>query len=54
MNTEIKLVQVPVITHMLAQIGQNVTDRIDSLNIDAQVATSETVKTLKELRSRPK
>lgn len=51
MNTEIQLVQVPVITHMLAQIGQNVTERLDSLNIDAQVATPETVKALKELRA---
>lgn len=51
MTKQIQLVQIPVITHMLAQIGQNVTERLDALNIDAQVATVDTVKSLKELRA---
>ena len=51
MNTEIKLVQSPVITHMLAKVGTSVTERIALLNIDAQVATEETIKALKELRA---
>lgn len=51
MNTEIKLVQAPVISHLLKEVGQNVTDRIDSLNLENQVATVDTVKSLKELRA---
>lgn len=51
MNTEIKLVQVPVISHLLKEVGQNVTDRLDSLNLENQVATVDTVKSLKELRA---
>lgn len=48
---EIKLVQVPVIEQNLIEVGKSVTERLLSLNIDGQIATVETVKALKEIRT---
>jgi hypothetical protein len=48
---EIKLVQVPVITHKMQEVGRNVAKRLEALNIDNLVATIDTVKSLKELRA---
>jgi len=49
--SEIKLEQVPVISHKLKEIGSEVTKRIESLNIEKQVATEDTRKSLKEMRT---
>ena len=51
MNEEIKLVQYPIIEHKLKEIGANVDMRLAALEIESQVATEYTVKTLKELRT---
>jgi hypothetical protein len=48
--SEIKLIQSPIITHDLVSIGRSVTQRLEDLNIDGQVATEDTVKALKTLR----
>lgn len=48
-NTQIQLVQTPIIKHALKQVGQSVTDRLTELNIDNLVATDDTVKGLKRL-----
>lgn len=50
-KSEIKLVQKPVIEHQLKVIGANVTTRIAELNIDALVATEDSVITMKKLRA---
>jgi hypothetical protein len=50
-KNEIKLVQTPIIIHELAIVGKSVTERLKVLNLENQVATEETVKSLKELRS---
>ena len=50
-QTHIMLVQIPVIKHELTIAGKNVTKRIDELNIEGQIATEETVKALKTLRT---
>lgn len=47
----IKLVQHPVITHSLVSMGASVTERLQSLNIENQIATEDTIKTLKEIRA---
>lgn len=51
METGIKLVQKPVIEHQLKVIGENVTARIEALNIDSLVATEDSVVSLKKLRA---
>lgn len=53
MSTEnqIKLVQSPVITHKLQEAGKAVSKRIEDLEIDKQIATVETVKSFKDLRT---
>lgn len=51
MTEEIKLVQYPIIEHKLKEIGANVDARLAALEIESQVATEDTVKTLKELRT---
>jgi len=51
MKNEIKLTQYPVITHKLQEAGKEVSKRIEALEIDKQVATIETVKSLKDLRA---
>lgn len=48
---QIQLIQLPVIQHDLKAVGANVTARIEALNIDGQVATEDTVKSLKVLRA---
>lgn len=50
-NQEIKLVQLPVIQHNLQIIGKGVSKRILALNLENQVATEDTIKTLKEIRA---
>jgi hypothetical protein len=52
-NTEnkIKLIQVPKISHSLIKAGEEVDNRIAELNLDNLVATSDTVKSLKEIRA---
>lgn len=50
MNTEIKLIQKPVIQHALVEVGKSVTERIMGLNLENLVATEDTVKSLKTLR----
>lgn len=51
MENQIKLVQSPVITHKLQEAGKEVSKRIEDLELDKQVATVETVKSLKDLRA---
>lgn len=51
MQNEIKLVQSPIISHSLQEVGKEVLKRIEELELDKQVATVETVKSLKELRA---
>lgn len=50
-NTGIEIVQIPVIKQNLAFMGEQVTERLNALNIDKQIATTDTVKSLKELRA---
>lgn len=53
MTTEISLKQVPVIQYKqeLAKIGLSIDKRLKELNIDGQIATVETIKSLKDLRA---
>lgn len=51
MENQIKLVQSPIITHKLQEAGKNVSKRIEELELDKQIATIETVKSLKDLRA---
>jgi len=51
MKDQIKLVQSPVITHKLQEAGKAVSKRIEELELDKQIATVETVKSLKDLRA---
>lgn len=48
---EIKLVQAPKITHDLVAVGKSVTARLDALNLNNQVVTSDTIQSLKNLRA---
>lgn len=50
-NTEIKLVQLPIITHKLKEIGLSVTKRIEELNLDKQIVTEDTIQFLKTTRA---
>ena len=50
MNTGIELVQNPIIKQNLVETGKSVTKRLKDLNIDNQVATIDTVRSLKDLR----
>lgn len=49
--TTIELTQQPIIRHDLIAVGANVTARLEALNISGQIATEDTVKSLKELRA---
>ena len=49
--TEIILKQKPIIQHDLVRVGQSVTERLNALNLEGQVATEETVGALKKLRA---
>lgn len=51
MKNEIVLKQLPIITHQLQSAGQSVQKRIDDLELDKQIATEETVKSMKVLRA---
>jgi len=51
METKIELVQIPVIKHQLIKVGANVQKRLDDLDIENQIATIDTVKSLKDLRA---
>ena len=53
MTQEISLKQVPVIQYKqeLAKIGKSVDERLKKLNLDGQIATIDTIKSLKELRA---
>lgn len=54
MNTPqepMKLIQSPVITHHLEVVASKVDSRISALNLEKQVATSDTIGTLKALRA---
>lgn len=51
MENQITLVQVPIIKHSIVAIGESVTERLEKLNIDNQLATEDSVKSLKELRA---
>ena len=51
MNEVIRVVQLPVIAYdALKAIGAEVTERINALNLEGQVATEDTIKALKKLR----
>lgn len=50
-NTEIKLVQAPVIEHKVKEAGAKVEARIAELNLENQIATVDTVQALKNLRA---
>ncbi len=51
METSITLVQNPIIKHNLELIGKSITKKISELNLKNQVATEDTVKTLKKIRA---
>jgi hypothetical protein len=51
MKSEIKLTQLPVISHDLIKVGASVTARIKALNLDKLIATEDTVKVLKATRA---
>jgi len=48
---EIKLIQLPVIQHRVTETGRRVSERIEALNLSKQVATEDTIRALKILRS---
>jgi len=50
-NEAIQLIQSPIIHHNLVLTGKSVTERIENLNLENQVATDETLQTLKKLRT---
>lgn len=53
MTTEISLKQVPIIQYKqeLAKIGESIDKRLKELNIDGQIATIDTIKSLKDTRA---
>jgi hypothetical protein len=51
MENKITLVQSPVIKHKLQEAGKLVTQRIEELELDKQVATVDNVKSMKDLRA---
>ena len=50
-NNKIQLVQSPIIKHKLKEVGVSVSKRLEDLEIEKQIATVETVKSLKVLRT---
>ncbi|MDH4127112.1 MAG: DUF1351 domain-containing protein [Spirochaetota bacterium] len=50
-KNEIKLVQEPIIKHELVKAGLRVTKRLSELDLENQIATIDTVKSLKDLRA---
>lgn len=51
MENSIQLVQNPIIKHEIAKIGKSVTERIDALNLENQIATEDTIQSIKKLRA---
>lgn len=51
MKNQIELTQVPVIVHQFIEAGKEVSKRIEDLNLENQVVTIDTIKTLKSLRA---
>ena len=51
MEQQIVVRQIPVIEHDLVTVGRSVTERIDALNLEAQVVTEDTIQTLKKLKA---
>lgn len=51
MENEIKLVQAPIIKHDLVKIGVSVSERIAELNLENQIATPDTIQSIKTLRA---
>lgn len=47
----IQLIQSPIIKHSLEEMGKSVSERLSNLNLEKQVATEETLTTLKSLRA---
>lgn len=45
------LEQIPVIKHRLVEVGNDVSKRLAELNLENQVATEDTIKTLKDIRA---
>ena len=50
-NKQITLVQLPIIKHQLKEAGKEVSKRIEDLQLDKQVATIDTLKSLKTTRT---
>ena len=48
---KLELIQKPIIQHHVEKVGQSVSERINTLNIDNLVATTETIQTIKNLRA---
>ena len=51
MSQEIQLVQLPIIKHAVKEVGKLIDERLKALNIEGQVATIDTIKSLKDLRA---
>ena len=51
MKNQIELTQSPIIKHDLKAIGASVSSRIEELNVENLVATSDTIKSMKSLRA---
>ncbi len=51
MSNLIEIKQLPVITHSLKEAGQKVTERINSLELEKQVVTEDTIKSMKDTRA---
>lgn len=51
MKNEIKLVQSPVITHKIQEVGKQISERIKALNIDNLIASEDSLQALKTLRT---
>lgn len=51
MSQEIQLVQLPIIKHAVIELGKSIDERLKILNIDGQIATIDTIKSLKNLRA---
>lgn len=52
MTTQVmKLEQLPIIKHKIKEVGEQVTKRLESLNIEGQIANEDTIKALKALRA---
>lgn len=47
----IQLIQSPIIKHSLEEMGKSVSERLANLNLEKQIATEDTLKTLKDLRA---